>query len=1578
MTGSSLRPSQQLLVNLFSEARIARLGTLQTFMNKGGNVFDLVQRRHADLCKEFKLTAHEGRLLLQRSYSLARYLAREFREQRLTRHEDAGRGPRIGVRALVDGPTFADLFKPDLANSSPAGAIESSVSPVAYLMSIIQWALLNIEPSGASASSIGLKVRRPDLWALLIDEGAVNRVEPVIGIVTEVLMANIEANKQVQLDIDGLLITTRYPNTLPFDRSWQTIEHSVKARRNSNLLGDIVRLTDLQYPYFKETGARGANSDIALRMTSGLAPGQQALLTEPGHTPASSSLGDKRPTLPWVNPRTRHVVEPSDTPLKDFYRDNFDREGYGELLDLDAFSRATQLDQTGVEALFSIGEFAPVLSPNVPALLRGRDPLKPIDETNSAAPATSVDFGSVYVHGGLGEAICLQRVSSGNAVSFTLRNLDSSNQHRFDRINRKVRLDRWLGLAAYETDQLIIASINAENRGGSTRVKVIWITDDTMRSIGLFQELRGDYGCTAEECAAFLDVVSVYGRGKELSQFDRIYNAQSLFLKPLQIDDVEFSVVPQNNEDQRTADHICAALGITFSTYRYLAVLIAIAHDPGAGMSAMKLKRSLSVLSSFYRLVRLPRLFGISPLEGVALLNFLDTENDGWLARLAGPTQVALHKFTTQTDTLSVIHAALTAVFWSRHEQLSAMWLMQHVQPVPVPVAAADAELKLLEQLNTQLQPVRMSEALLLDAGVPPDKALRGWMHLLAELVDDAGLIIARSGESENSYRDRASVEINAAVKAAGVPLESMPWVEGTILTAVLKTRTGQRSVVQESFAVYLELSSDLVLPVIDWSGGNVYQLLGQAIKAIPAGLPAEAAEEPVEPPDPEESEQREFLRLLVELRRRSSVAREIKLSSAMLVQYLEGGQSTWFGVEDRSELSLRTIFYLTLYGRAVKLARQPAEKLLDYLKMVNQLPEDLSDDALSLVRDAAAGKLADFFGCGIRDVLECAVHVNPPAQDGSGAPKPLIRNLPQLALLLRLLEGEELTGMGFTTLLTLGRLTPKSSDEAYREAAESALESLSRASVGGQDEPLGEFGQSVDVRCQVDNKKLVANVPGEMATFTLVLRNFAGELMKYVDVYWSHSGVGVLLDYATRTDHEGKTSTRLLAGSEMGAAHVSYRLDMREEVHAGTVVIDCGDALSFKTSSKEVVPDRALLADGKDTARVSVQVIDDYGNLAIGKPISWSSKLGTISPEETFTNNEGIARVYLTSRQPGKERVTARHVLSGEATVFTDIEYVDEPRIKAFYIDSAVVVGRLLRLVCDVIGSDGDAYLGYKVRWSVGAEEGTATTDVHGRAVWTSRLDSAGESEVTAEVGTLGLQKCIEIFVAEDVLITDWSTDYRVPVAGAREPSMLWIELKDSLSDGARPITNYPVTWRSALISKEGSVTESITIETDSAGRSTFPFKVSTKGVYRVAARPENMDSEQVFDLNVEAAFLWDVKLFKLENDVEHFVEGVNDTLPLLRNSSYRLKIEPVSALPEREKATAVVGWSAVHSAVAMGITFTPRLAATEAFKPDEPLSWLIDCADVRDGDFQLALNCSQVSEIFLLPGTLRKPAAS
>jgi hypothetical protein len=206
----------------------------------------------------------------------------------------------------------------------------------------------------------------------------------------------------------------------------------------------------------------------------------------------------------------------------------------------------------------------------------------------------------------------------------------------------------------------------------------------------------------------------------------------------------------------------------------------------------------------------------------------------------------------------------------------------------------------------------------------------------------------------------------------------------------------------------------------------------------------------------------------------------------------------------------------------------------------------------------------------------------------------------------------------------------------------------------------------------------------------------------------------------------------------------------------------------------------------------------------------------------------------------------------------------------------------------------------------------------------------------------------------------------------------MLWIELKDSLSDGARPITKYPVTWSSELISKKGAVTQSITIETDSAGRSTFPFKVSTEGKYKVTAQPEDQDSSQVFDLTVEVAFRWGVKLFRLEDGDEDPVELVNGTLPLLRNSLYRLEIEPVSALPEREKATAVVGWSAVHSAAAMGITFMPRLAATEAFKPDEPLSWLIDCADVRDGDFQLALNCSQVSELLLLPGTLRRPAAS
>ncbi|WP_166225845.1 Tc toxin subunit A [Pseudomonas atagonensis] len=1566
MTAENRRPTEQLVNRLFAEPRIAQLEKLQSFLQDGGNVFDLIDRAPASLCEEFELSRAEARLLLDRSYSLALKLARVFRENQLTAGAGHKRKNRGGLRAMVDGPTFDQLFAFDSGNFTPVDNIGASVSPVAYLISIIQEAKW-LESSSSDTQRVTLRRRRPDLFNLLIDETAVNRQASVVLNTNQVLRAHLETYKNRDDDVDALMRLARYPNTLPYDPAWRTIDYATQSRDPLLSLAAVVRATDSAFPYFIRPDARGQNSDIALRLASELSPGQQELLLEDFYPLTSRPwvLEDR-----WVNPRTRQAIPMGELKPEEFYRANFDCDAYTALLPLKAFQQKTQLSREGIERLLSIGAFVPQLSANAPAQRKATNPDLPIDDDNPALPVTAKDSGSAFINFGDAPAIGLERVQNDppkDEWKFLLTHLTANNQERFDRINRMVRLNRWLGLNAHETDQLVVAAIRAEDLNG------LRITENTLRALGLFKELRAAYGCSAEDFAAFIDVMSAYEYGKEPSHFDRVFNAQSLFATPLLIDNGEFSAFPVTEEDQSTADHICAALGIDFDTYRYLAILIAAAHSAGSVDFKIKLHRSLSVLSSFYRLVRLPRLLGIGPLEGIALINAMDLKNVGWLAQLAGPTRIRMLKTAGTTDVLSVLHAGMSMVQWCQRNELSPKWLTQHVGQAVVPVVMGDSERQLLEQLSVQLQPVRMSELLLTDASVPPDPSGIGWMNLLETVVDANGLIIGVSDRSDAEYMRWIGDELQTIVENAHIPVADQAWVIEAILRVVLRSRAGQRALVQETFAVYLQLPSDLALPVIVWSGGYVYQLLSQALKAMEPA-PAEPVGFDDEPEAPD-SEQREFLRLLVELQRRSEVARELKLSSAMLISYLEN--SAWFGIENASELSLTTVFYLTLYGRAVKLAKQPAQKLLDYLSQVNEQLGDISEDEVALVRDAAAGLLASFFGCGIKEVLTCAIHANPAADDDSQPPVPLIRDLQQLALLLRMLETRDQTGLDFDALLILGKLTPKDGDADYRFAAQRALESLSETSIAGIDEDGSELGQSLNIVCEVDRVKLVANVPNEIATYRLTLRDYTGKLLKYVTVEWSHQGEGVLMDLKTQTDSKGQTFARLLAGSTMGSANVAYKLRLRDAVAAPSVLIDCDDELKPLLNSRFVWPQRDILAGQVEYATLRIRFRDNPGNDPVGKRLQWSTDNGIIKPDETFTNEKGESSVRLYSDTAVEAIVTVTHVESGNGTDFPKITFVDQPRITELLAITPAVKGQPLTVMCHVIGLNGKPLAGQPVTWQIqDGTTGETLSDPEGNAYWDVPVIEAGKLMIMASVGTAGQDQTLELSVSERVLISEFASKWMVPVADSPETTDIWIELSDELEDG-QPIALYPVEWTQQQLPK-GALT-TIIIPTDKNGRSTYPFKAGVAGTYQLTAKVQVTNQFKTFDLEVLPAFEWKVDLFEYNESSPPDEVPVTGEWILEAGKKYRLKILPVSTLPAG--AIATLGWYQQEgsSAKTIGLEFTPKLAMQSPFPIDgSPLTWDIDCSSRNDRTFRLDLRCEGVPLPLLLEGKVRKKPLS
>lgn len=1544
MNASYNRPVHQLVKAVLKERNDAPL-LFDEYIAQYPSVFDLI-KQGPDGLQKLGLSRKESHSLIARGNALALYVARLFREQSLR----ALPAPD-DEQALVPLPTYKEQFQPDIDAAAPPGSPEHSASTTAYMAALREWIRDNIVPHGEPQQTIPLDERRPDVDELLIDEMAINRVQSRLEIVDSVLEAHILAQPNVELpSVKAYLRTIRFHNGLPYDHDWESISHVVGTALKGGALGDIIRRVDLDYPYFKNPGARGSRDDVAMQLSGRIGPLQLSLLLEDPYFPLNATMAEA--SLYRVDPLTRRVDPDPQKSAANFYLDNFGSLAIAlpSLRQLWIFKDATRLDQRQVDCLLGRGAFTPKLSANAPVL------------GNPDVPLTGVVAGASYIHGGQGPAIEL--VKDGVPDQFRLHNVGEAPlaalEHRMDRVNRKCRLDRMLQLPGHHVDQLLMAAMHAERRG--TGEPSIWIRPNTLRCLGLFKELNSVYGCKAEEFAALIDVLSVYGQDGQLSHFDRVYNRDAVYEEPLRIDDVEFAIVPRTQAEQETVHQICSALEINFETYRYLATVIAEAY----GLKT-HLRRSLEILSSFWRLVFLGRLFGLTPIESTALLQTL-SEGEGLVARLAGEPMVSSYGAADGADALSAIRGLMTCANWCREYDLPPLWLVQNVNPVYVPTVWTESQEQLLRQLRSQVQAVRVDEATLLEEGAPlrDDKQqLIKWLTVLEPLVDDNGLVKGSAEETQAQYLEHATTVIKDVVRtiypqeedARREPLEIL------IRTIVLRCRDEQRVVVEEGISVYLKLDSLLATQVLSWAQGHPYDFLKEAVSLQPADTPR--VQQVLEKPD-------SFLQMLTELERRGRIADKLELSPQMLATLLMGEQYQWFSLESPYEISIRAVYYLAFYRRVISRARQPEEKILDYLSQVNQLPDDMSEDGLRLVRDAAADKLATYFGCGIRHVLECAEHINHEIEGSDNPAWPILRNLAHLDLLDRTLELAR-HGMDITAALSLGALFPLDPEPLYASAAQNALESLARFNAMTAQQDSAEVGQSFTTRCVVDNPTLIANLPQEVAEFEITLLDFYGAPLKGVDLHVG-TDLGAVLTPVIRTDDKGRAWAQVQAGARMGTAHVYYSVPLYEPVYAPSVIIDCDEAtLKFNSELSGLPPKDPVLAGRLWEQEMYAVLIDDYGNRGAHRQVAWSTTLGEIRPSQTFTDKDGLSRVWISSLSPGNATLTVRNMEGSHSLTFSrPIVFADKPRIfDTPSITTVAMVGHALPVRCRVVGLDDAPVEGQKVMWWTSEEPAKIErlSDADGFSDFSVANPQRGDLTVFAQLGSDPVVE-VKVWVASDAVIQNYSEVIRFPVAGAFRPTLLWVDVKESSDAQAKPVGNYPVRWK---VNSNPPV--EIIMATDAQGRSVYPFKSATAGDFVVTADLALHPTHQrQFDLTVIEAFGWKVELITIESRSETSVPITpgTDVLTLFRNGHYRLEISPVDAT-QLKGSQGALGWSSDYTTQALGMVFTPPLATRFEFT-DAPYEVEIQTANIRNGRFQLNLFCDRLNEALVLEGTLDK----
>jgi len=585
-----------------------------------------------------------------------------------------------------------------------------------------------------------------------------------------------------------------------------------------------------------------------------------------------------------------------------------------------------------------------------------------------------------------------------SSLDHGLQNLSDA---RMDRINRMVRLQRWLGLSYEETDLLLSACIRAQGTDNAD----FSLNAHTLRALGVFRHWQQKYGVNAFEFAAVLNEITPYAISPAVPFFDQVFNSPSLFDEPLAITGDEVSYTEVTGESARTVRQICAGLNITQAQFRVLADKVAAEQgNPGAKTFPL----TLPVVSAFYRLVIVPRWLGLSFAEGAALLSLAGEGDTAW-TMLAGVPQLAALSGGQPAggDILDLLMALDAAAAWAADHQLS--WVKNYLalQPETDALVATPATVNFVNGIKQQLPATLLSEQSFAAVPLPAGSAVSGWLAVFPDLIDGNGLVQEVATDDST-----IAAMVEADITSAGITFASDADREQAVsaLSGIIsQARLAQNGIADSALAQMFSTGQSLPPYLLNWAGDSEYRLLSDSLTLNSGAALTDPSQVPAT-----------YLTDLFALGQRAGISSAFTLTPAALSVFL--AHPDWFGVSDTT-LSLTLLYRFSRYGDWLKVA-EDEDRVLAYLSWVNgATPPDGGQ---------AANALALLLGWESSEVADAT----------AALPGGLAKTVPDVDYVLRLQQLSTQTGLSVTPLLTTGELAPGSVTETW-DAWQSAGESL-------------------------------------------------------------------------------------------------------------------------------------------------------------------------------------------------------------------------------------------------------------------------------------------------------------------------------------------------------------------------------------------------------------------------------------------------------------------------------------------------------------------------------------------------------
>ena len=1087
------------------------------------------------------------------------------RKQRELRQVNVLRSPREekGLKALTRQLTYEDQFSPNWAENTLPDAIDSGHGAVAYLYDLLEFAEKVIEPKGDSDKAITLKQRRPDIHNILLNEENVNGNISKIHIINKIISAAISQQEKGE-DPEKLMLNVRYPYQFPFENYLNQI-YAVLDEYDLSI-GDIKRYCDPEAPYFTQSGLHGMHSDSALWLDSHLGPGLRDILL----------------AVPQVkNNQTEDNTQ--------YFKQNFGVEQFTDLLNSTVFCQQLKLERSDLESLFSCGEYVPHLSANVD--------LKTLTvyATEQGREVSPAVYGSVFINNNISPAI-----KTGSDTGEHI--LSNMNESRCERIERFLRLSRALNLPYDELDTLLTSVIHAENNQVD---KDLNITGNTLRAIGLFVSLNRKLKCTVSQFSVLYDGITIYSRGKNISDFDRLFNNDDRFSYRFILDDKKM--------EERDINRICSVFGINYDTFSYLALQT----REVLGLDA--LTRSRSVISAIYRPVVLADLLKIKPLELLALLKSMNP--DAQFGRLfTGIPENKVYGIFSQADITSAISALASIQTWRTENQLSVAQIFNWITPAIVDDQEDKTEQELFRQIKENTDSTLFNNEALYIAGVPKNT---DWVSVLHDLVNEQGILKdTDAGLDWGRYKTYALDIITSVTEKilSNITSEEQKVIINTILSVLLEKRAAQWKSVSGLLEGYLGNKADSIIPALYWCGSNTESFL-KNIRELPDDKMLSEGNNKV-------------MELLSGLRRYSDIITHFRLEPAMMSQLLSYNNYLWYGLKTEKP-SLQLLHRLSVYRQLIDDGKQPAEKLLNYLSLINSLPTDGSSDEIRLYRDQALNKLSLFMGWSISELITAAQYVVPE--------NAIIRTLPQILLVKQIHSVCLKTGLSARSVISLFNLNEDSESSLYQSVADQVMESLATQDVSlysNDESSQGDLTVSVSagqttLLVYSENQK-EDGVAEDETQLTVTLQTLESTPLEGISVSWEKvSEQGELSGTESKTDKSGRASVTLKAGQQQGVALIKAHYGVKS-IPLPLIRVDC-DTSTLGATGIVTVPENPvdIPADGKTSVKITSLFSDSYDNPGIDKNIRWEATGGRFIYKGGITDTHGSCYATLVSDKP-------------------------------------------------------------------------------------------------------------------------------------------------------------------------------------------------------------------------------------------------------------------------------------------------------------------------------------------------------